>query len=291
MQNSNIKPIELYLSDRVFSHQEFTVPQKTSSKIRWIRNDFSNPNIPIVYSHYDMLWIDKKRPAKKIGLIYESQSIFPYNDLEKIIPEFDIVFTHSSEFLSKYNNTRWIPGGGVWIGGKTDEKISEGSYGDINIYPKIKNISLVSSDKRMCELHILRKQIALLLSDDVDIYGTFGGKWIPIIESLQDYRFSIAIENFVDKKYFTEKLLNCFATGTVPIYLGAKDLSDFDRNGIIECKNERDVYYNVFKILENPNYFYESMILSIQNNFEICKKYLMIEDYIYDNYKKEITNN
>ena len=288
MQNYTKDAVELYLSDRVFSHQEFTVPQKTSNKIKWIRGDFSNPDIPVVYSHYDMLWIDKKRPAKKIGLIYESQAIFPYNDLEKIIPEFDVVFTHSSEFLSKYKNTRWIPGGGIWVGGKVDEKILGGSGGEINVYPKNKNISIVSSDKRMCELHILRKQVASLLSDDVDVFGTFGGKWVPIIDSLKDYRFSIAVENFVDEKYFTEKLLNCFATGTVPIYLGATNLSDFDRDGIIECKNERDIYYNVFKILEDPQYFYESMQDAIQNNFKICQKYSMIEDYIYDNYREEI---
>jgi hypothetical protein len=288
MQNCNNDVVELYLSDRVFSHQEFTVPEKSSEKIKWNRGAITNPDIPIVYSHYDMLWIDKQKKNKKIGLVFESQAIFPYSHIEHIIPEYDVVFTHSSELLAKYKNTRWIPGGGIWIGGKVDEKMLGGSYGDIEIYPKTKDISIVSSDKRMCELHILRKQVASLLSDDVDVYGTFGGKWIPIIESLKDYRFSIAIENFVDEKYFTEKLLNCFATGTIPIYLGARDLRDFDRDGIIQCKNERDIYYEVFRILQDPQYHYESMQEAIANNFETCKKYSMIEDYIYDNYREEI---
>lgn len=289
MQNSTQDVMELYLKDNTFSHEEYTVPQKLSNKVKWLRTGFDNPNIPTVYSHYNMLGVDKNAKGKKIGLLFESRAIFPYEfEIERSIPNFDLVFTHNSEFLSKYYNTRWIPGGGIWVGGKVNPTLLGGSGGEIKIYPKTKNISMVSSDKSMCELHVLRKRVASLLSEDVDVYGTFGGKWVPIIDTLADYRFSIVMENFVDDKYFTEKLLNCFATGTVPIYLGARDLSEFNRDGIIECKSERDIYCQVFRILQSPEYCYESMQYDIEDNFKICQKYSMIEDYIYDNYREEI---
>ena len=35
--------------------------------------------------------------------------------------------------------------------------------------------------------------------------------------------FSVCIENDVYDTYFTEKILDCFATGTIPIYKGTKN--------------------------------------------------------------------
>ena len=49
--------------------------------------------------------------------------------------------------------------------------------------------------------------------------------------------FSVAIENT-----FSEKILDCFLTGTVPIYLGATNLrSIFDIGGIINLDKSFDV--------------------------------------------------
>ena len=46
--------------------------------------------------------------------------------------------------------------------------------------------------------------------------------------------FSIVIENSIESDYFTEKLLDCFLTGTIPIYVGTKTTSEyFDTDGII----------------------------------------------------------
>ena len=54
--------------------------------------------------------------------------------------------------------------------------------------------------------------------------------------------FSIAIENASYETYFTEKLLDCFATGTIPVYYGAPDIGDyFNKDGIIDLSEEFDV--------------------------------------------------
>lgn len=50
-------------------------------------------------------------------------------------------------------------------------------------------------------------------------------------EGLRDYRYSIAIENEITDNYFTEKLMDCFALGTVPIYFGARNLSEYFPEG------------------------------------------------------------
>ena len=51
---------------------------------------------------------------------------------------------------------------------------------------------------------------------------------------LFDWMFHIAIENVSRDDYFTEKLLDCFLTRTVPIYWGCPNISNyFDAEGII----------------------------------------------------------
>jgi hypothetical protein len=52
--------------------------------------------------------------------------------------------------------------------------------------------------------------------DRIDVYGR-GISEIPNKEvGLKDYMFSFAVENDTYDTYFTEKILDCFATGTIP---------------------------------------------------------------------------
>ena len=51
----------------------------------------------------------------------------------------------------------------------------------------------------------------------------------------EHYRYSIAVENGIEPYYFTEKILNCFAAQTIPIYLGATKIDQFfNADGIIQ---------------------------------------------------------
>ena len=55
-------------------------------------------------------------------------------------------------------------------------------------------------------------------------------------------QFGIAIENFSHRGYFTEKILNCFAQGTVPVYLGSPNVNKyFDHQGIITFSKIHDL--------------------------------------------------
>lgn len=70
-----------------------------------------------------------------------------------------------------------------------------------------------------------------------DVFGL--DEWVKISRTLEYYMFSIIIENNSVDNYFTEKLLNCFAVGTVPIYLGCPNIGEFfNRNGIIEVSRK-----------------------------------------------------
>ena len=264
------------LIDDSFAHDNYCVAGVNSEFIQWDRTlsenrktFYSNGRIPDIRKE-----ISKKEDS--YGFLFESRAIENYDYYEQFIPKFEKFFTHSSDFLKKYDNCIWIPGGGIWVGGIYGK-------GEIKITEKTKLCSIVSSNKTMCKLHNFRLEIVNHLKNSkIDIFGL--DNWKPIYESLENYMFSIVVENFQDELYFTEKLMNCFATGTIPIYLGAKNINEkFNIDGILSF-NSLD---ELDKILENLSEdLYYSKMDSILDNFERCKQYRSLEDYIFNNYLK-----
>lgn len=284
------------LLDRYFIHDYCTGPFNTvlgrfPKYFMWDRYTYT---LPIRFfghmSYPEMQKIQKLKKAKKnFYFAFESEGILPkliHNEVlnEKNMEGFDAIFTPHKCVLDKYSNAYFVPGGGVHIG--TPE--GGGSFNDKQYENKSKNVSIVSSAKAQCQLHIKRKKLAEILKKNkmADTYGTFdGGKNIIIADSLTDYMYSIAIENYVAPYYFTEKILNCFASQTVPIYVGASDLSKFfNMDGVIYVK-EADILNipDIISKLDKDDYLKRKP--AILDNYERVKKYLCMEDYIYENYK------
>jgi hypothetical protein len=264
--------------DDVFSHDKYSVAGRESEFIYWDR-ELKNKSLPTFYSHNKIPSITQNITPKEnsYGWIFESRAIIPavYSGVEPFIPNFNKVFTHSSVLLEKFPNCHWIPGGGIWIGGTYGK-------GEIKIFEKTKLCSMVSSYKTMCDLHRQRLNVASFLhrNSNVDVFGL--DRWVPINETLEPYMFSIVVENFQDELYFTEKLLNCFATGTIPIYLGAKNINQkFNIDGIIQINSLLELN-QILPTLSKE--LYESKRASIEDNFERCLQYKSLEDYIFKNY-------
>jgi hypothetical protein len=56
-------------------------------------------------------------------------------------------------------------------------------------------------------------------------------------EVLSQYVFALCFENMSMKSYITEKIFDCLYAGTIPIYLGAKDINDLVPDDIyIDCR-------------------------------------------------------
>jgi len=219
---------------------------------------------------------------QRFGVIYESQSIMPkvYVDVERVISDYALVFTHSSHLLGKFPNTRWIPGSGTWVGGTH-------SGGEIKVHEKTKMISILTSNKMKAPLHRKRYAVARYLKIrnsrvDTFIQPLFSKRTISVLDSLSDYRYSICFENYIDDSYFTEKLLNCFATGTIPIYFGARDVTKyFDGGGILQFRNFRELRQQLARASAED---YIERIPAIKRNLELTKDYGAIEDFILKQY-------
>jgi hypothetical protein len=54
--------------------------------------------------------------------------------------------------------------------------------------------------------------------------------------------FHIAIENYTTPHYISEKVLNCFISNTVPIYLGCRNIKNYvNEENIISLSNKTDL--------------------------------------------------
>jgi len=148
------------------------------------------------------------------------------------------------------------------------------------VYNKTKLVSMIASDKVDCKEHKFRQEIINKFSNKSDHFGV-GYNFIKNkVDGLKDYCFSITMENATYPNMITEKITDCFMTGTIPIYYGINNIGDyFDTDGIIILDDN-------FKIKELSFELYESKLKAIHNNFKIANEMLVAEDYIYKNFIK-----
>jgi hypothetical protein len=87
------------------------------------------------------------------------------------------------------------------------------------------------------------------------------------------FQFAIIIENSKQVNYFTEKIVDCLITKTIPIYWGCPNISDFfDTTGwIILDTIDIDKLYQKLKILNNK--YYNEYFNFIEKNYELAKQY------------------
>jgi len=204
----------------------------------------------------------------KYGWLLESKFVVPgiteeiKSNLEEYFKVFKYIFTHDKDLLALDSRFKWVPAQGFWIN-------------EPKIYEKTKMISMISSNKAFTEGQKNRLQWVEKIGDQVDLYGRGFNEIATKEEGLCDYMFSVVIENGVYESYYTEKILDCFATGTIPVYLGSPDIADhFNKDGIIELTDEFEISDEI----------YESKMDAIKDNLERVKQIEVLEDFIYTNY-------
>ena len=149
------------------------------------------------------------------------------------------------------------------------------------VWPKsIETPSIVASPKRSLLGHQMRHHI---ITHNPQLVHPFGHEYRPItrkLDALAPYMFSVAIENVKRPYWFTEALVDCFLTGTVPIYWGAERLTywGFDMRGVIECKNAGDVIDAIEHVRKN-DYFHR--LPYIKHNLMAALQFTCTEDWMW----------
>ena len=214
---------------------------------------------------------------KKVAWIMEPRAFAPEAPtfVENNLKVFDRILTFDAELLEKYpHKCVWIPADGIFLDSESIHARHE----------KNKMCSHIFSSKRMLEGHRFRHDLAKNIrknSLSVDMFGAGAGKYLERkSDSLRDYRFSFAVENNIAKTYFTEKIIDCFATRTIPIYRGAPNIGDwFDERGILSFETVEEG----IEIVENlDEKLYEDLKPYIEENYTRCLQFYSVDQFIYD---------
>lgn len=262
--------MKLFIQDNCFSHCIYSnnplPPIQFSDDIEWDRSNKFLDSDFVIYTDNEIF--KTRNSNKNIAWLIEPKELQSntYDYIVKNYFKFYKIFTHDID-LMKLPNSILIPYGGCWI-----------KKQDFLVYPKNKNISIVCSNKNYLSGHKLRHECIDRFKNIIDIYGNGYNPIDYKLKTLKDYRFQIVIENTKKDFWFTEKLIDCFVTGTVPIYHGCPSIFKFfNTEGMIifNTLNELD---QIIKNLDDNKY--NSMLNSILENYKKANEYILAEKCI-----------
>jgi len=211
--------------------------------------------------------------SKRVAWLKESPSHTRKFSVDLLRKSFDVVLTHRADLIRQGPPFYRVDFSANWIYPTKKLPVK---------YEKTKAVSFIGSIEHPRQGgYVLRQDVAQALQrrNDIDCYG----KGINPIESklaaLQDYRFSIAMENVREDYYYTEKIIDCFLTETVPIYWGCPSISSvFDSRGIITFESLAELE-RVLADLSVERYL--EILPYAKKNKELCQQQRLAD---YDGY-------
>jgi len=247
------------------------------NRMRWISYQYLREPLP--YCVFLDRAIDRAhtiQARKKIALLMEPRQIVDevgWLTTRWQLPILDYVLTYDRSNIRHFGKKGlWYPIGGCWVP-EQDRHLH---------HRKPKLLSIIASGKKSSHGHQLRHEVIRVLGNKVDVYGR-GYRPIEFkTEALAPYQFSIAIENGRVEAMFTEKIIDCFVTGTVPVYFGCNAIREFfNPEGIVEFDTSQELEDILPQLTPER---YNVMRSAIEDNFQRAQKYLIAEDWICEQY-------
>lgn len=206
------------------------------------------------------------------------------NHILERVADFDLIVTRRPELL-KYPHAKKLLCGGCWL---TEE------YRNNPNTNKDPSVSFTNTNKCMAypwgfadgydwRRTITRDWESLRDHSSLPLYFYNSQKFPNNVEyetrtlhesnknSCMNHMFHIAVENQSRDNYITEKVIDCFASKTIPIYFGCTNIGDyFDTSGVLVFRTEEQL----IDILENISpQMYEDKREVIEKNYELSKNW------------------
>lgn len=215
-----------------------------------------------------------KKKFDKIILIHGCEPPM-INDISDKIKEnveyFDVIYTFDESLLATSNKCKLFCFGSCWVlTNRQGEHISlRQDYHNLFTLEKKYKLSFVKSKKNELPGHKLRHNISNQLQNkSYEILFPEFGQYQDKKTFFQDSMFHIAIENSQVRNYFSEKIIDCFMSYTIPIYWGCPNIGDyFNTEGIITFENEQELE-SILNSLTPETYFQKQD--AILDNYRIA---------------------
>lgn len=224
---------------------------------------------PVNISHDVMIYDESCK--YNILCIVESEAVTPNYNINDI-NRFDLVLTWRESLLEQCPKAVKFLYGTTWVEPVEDVSIKQDK------------ISFLISSLNYTNGHIFRQDLMRIISGMDELNGLKLDCYTspPLIESkntiLDEYKFSIVVENDRKRNYFTEKIMDCFVTKTVPIYWGCPNIDEyFDESAIIRFDSIVEFFSAVDSLDKNT---YDKMLSGVEKNFELAKKYFLYFDRV-----------
>ena len=259
----------LALIDNFFSHAPSSSWFNLPKKFVWEREVSSHETIVIT----NLPLVESLNNKKIYGWLIESPLVTPhhYEYAKKNHSKFEGIFTFDVELLNLSEKFIFLPIGGCWVE-QEKRKVSG----------KDKLVSMVYSNKKKLDGHLLRHEIASRFNN-IDFYGSGSNPIDKKSSAIEKYMFSIVVENCKKDFYFSEKIIDCFVMGTIPIYWGCPSIGNFfNEKGIITFDNI-DELSSILSTIDEKMYLEKKEF--VLENYKKSKKYLVADDIIYKKIK------
>jgi hypothetical protein len=260
------------------------------SEFEIFENSILNKNWDLVI-FYNPPTNNISKKVKKGNLIFisgEPSSIVKFP--KKFLSQFDVCYTSHDYKISNHINSHphIIPFFGINFSNPNLNL----SIDKIKSYNKSKPISIILSNKQ--DLPDQRQRVKLVkilkrhFKNKIDVYGRGFQEIADKQYGLNDYYFTICIENTKEINYWTEKISDAFIAECIPIYYGAPNINHFFQNGVFEI----DIY-NINQTIDIIESLIRDAELIYNNNINFIKKNkeLVLKKYsIFELIKSRITN-
>jgi hypothetical protein len=250
----------------------------------WFNIDYLRPTTRHIQFAIDNLSIERIPGYEFIGIEWEPDEV---SHLEKQFIEnhkkYDILLTTNELTLTQCSNAVLFIPASTWIPSNV--------YENIDISCKRRIISNLSNSKLVTPDHHLRRNMYM---NQLNINSPIPCDWLrskinnnlPNINNNKfigkscsaktdlflSYQFSMVFENVKKNNGFTEKLIDCLITKTIPIYYGAPNIDKwFDTRGwiILDELTPEELNMKIQNIGE-----YNDFLETINDNYERSKKYV-----------------
>ena len=268
---ASIKEIDII--DVAFAHNPGMSLDNVPKHVKWVRG--RPGRVPIrFFTDRSIGQVDNYPADVNVALLVEPICFDEtgYNVFLAKAQQFKYCLTYDENFKQKLGDKGLLYAiGGCWI--RPEQQ---------RLHAKHRMTSIIASEKRQTHGHQLRHVAIDRFRKHMDV---FGRGYSPVqfkSEALADYRFSVVIENGMIDTLFTEKLIDCFLCGTIPLYWGTPKIAEhFNMDGVIMFPEMDELGALLAGLTEDD---YSRRAAAVADNFERAMRYRVAEDYIFEKY-------